>query len=217
MEKPQKLAQEILRKYKLSKPSLDDALFIIQEQGYEIIDFDPSSNNDLFQELSLDKDITRQGAFLYRNNKVKLLFIRETLDEREKLYAVAHEIGHILCNHVQDETSVNEEYEANEFAHYFLHPSKNQQAIAAVSRRKWISIGTIIFIICLSLIGIWSWNSFIESKYSNYYVTSSGTKYHRKSCSLIKDKENLRRLTKEDVQSGAYEACGVCLGGELVP
>ena len=87
MEKPQKFAQEILRKYKLSKPTLDDALFILQEQGYEIIDFDPGGNNELFNELSLDKGVTKQGAFLYTNNRVKLFFIRETLDEDEKLYA----------------------------------------------------------------------------------------------------------------------------------
>lgn len=217
MEKPQKFAQEILRKYKLSKPTLDDALFILQEQGYEIIDFDPGGNNELFNELSLDKGVTKQGAFLYTNNRVKLFFIRETLDEDEKLYATAHELGHILCKHDQAEPSVREEYEANEFAHYFLHPSKNQRAITAVSRRKWISIGIILSVILLSLAGLWGWNNYIDGKYSNYYVTSTGTKYHRKNCSLIKDKGNLRRLTKEDVQSGAYEACGVCLGGELLP
>ena len=43
-----------------------------------------------------------------------------------KLYALAHELGHIFCNHFstnsQSVSSVKEEREANEFAHYMLHP-----------------------------------------------------------------------------------------------
>ena len=43
-----------------------------------------------------------------------------------------------------------------------------------------------------------------------YYVTMHGEKYHLENCVTIQEHET-RRLTKEDVESGKYEPCSVCL------
>ena len=58
----------------------------------------------------------------------------------EKLYALAHELGHIFCNHFsknsQSVSSVKEEREANEFAHYLLEPSCGVKVNVLLSKYK---------------------------------------------------------------------------------
>lgn len=50
-----------------------------------------------------------------------------------------------------------------------------------------------------------------QSYYGDYYITSSGNKYHEKECIFVKDKTNVQRLTKEQFDSGEYDPCQMCL------
>ncbi len=50
-----------------------------------------------------------------------------------------------------------------------------------------------------------------NSYYGEYYVTSTGSKYHEKDCIFVKDKTNVRLLTKEEFENGDYEPCETCL------
>ena len=83
-------------------------VFLVGENGYEIIDFEPGSPSaeKLFQELSLNEAVCSQDAFLYTNRNVKLLFLKDSLDADEKKFAAAHELGHIVCGHSQTSPSV---------------------------------------------------------------------------------------------------------------
>ena len=56
MANSQRLANELLIRCKLKQPTLEDIVFLVGENGYEIIDFDPNSSSaeTLFHELSLD-------------------------------------------------------------------------------------------------------------------------------------------------------------------
>ena len=94
--KARQMAHHILLKYGLSAPTLDDIVSIISQQGFDIIDYDPSSASvqELTQTLSLNSQILAQNAFLYTNHDVKLLFIRDSLDAEETRIASAHELGH---------------------------------------------------------------------------------------------------------------------------
>ena len=63
---------------------------------------------------------------LYQYGAISLVFLSENISTTEKLYVLAHEVGHIFCGHLKDGTmrcSVEEEYEANEFAHMLCPPS----------------------------------------------------------------------------------------------
>ncbi len=139
MANPQHLAYELLIRCRLKQPTLEDIVFLVGENGYEIIDFEPGSPSadKLFQELSLDEAVCAQDAFLYTNRNVKLLFLKDSLDADEKRFAAAHELGHIVCGHIQTKPSVKEEYEANEFVHYFLNPSPRIQLRNMLMRHKW--------------------------------------------------------------------------------
>ncbi len=213
MIKPRRLANELLTRHRLKQPTLEDVVFLVEDYGYELIDFDPDSSDaeKLFQELSLDKTVYLQDAFLYTNHDVKLLFLKDSLDADEKRLAATHELGHIVCGHATTNPSVAEEYEANEFVHYFLNPPQRTIFWNVLMRHKWRSVA-IFMALAIAIAGsIVAINSALDHKYSRYYVTTSGKKYHKQDCSQINGKTNIRKLTIEELSSGKYEPCGTCL------
>ncbi len=218
MANPRHLANELLTRCKLKCPTLEDIVFLVGENGYEIIDFEPGSPSaeNLFKELSLSEAVCSQDAFLYTNHDVKLLFLKDSLDADEKRVAAAHELGHIVCGHSQTKPSVKEEYEANEFVHYFLNPPRRLRFRNMTARRKWRTALILLVIAAVVTGGIIAYNSVIDQKYTKYYVTSSGAKYHLRNCSQINRKTNIRRLSREELAAGSYEPCETCLH-DLIP
>lgn len=214
----QHLANELLTRCKLKQPTLEDIVFLVGENGYEIIDFEPGSLSaeSLFRELSLNEAVYSQDAFLYTNHDVKLLFLKDSLDAEEKRVAAAHELGHIVCGHCQTKPSVKEEYEANEFVHYFLNPSFGIRLLNMTARHKWRAVAIFLAIAIAVAGGIIAYNAVIDQKYSQYYATSLGKKYHLRDCTQINGKTNVHRLTKAELESGDYEPCGTCLHN-LIP
>lgn len=213
MTSPQHLANEILTRCRLKQPTLEDIVFLVGEKGYEIIDFEPGSPSaeKLFQELALNEAVCAQDAFLYTNRDVKLLFLKDSLDADEKRFAAAHELGHIACGHTQTNPSVKEEYEANEFVHYFLNPSLGIRLRNMLMLHKWKTVAVFLAIAIMVTGGIIAYHAVIDQKYSPYYATSLGKKYHLRNCTQINGKTNVRRLSKEELASGEYEPCGTCL------
>lgn len=216
-----KAACDLLCKYQMSTPSLDSLVFLVKRLGYEIVEYSKTnrdtSTEALIQELSLQTFADAGKAFIYRNGEIKLLFVCDTLSNEEKQYAIAHELGHVVLGHLREgasfSASMEEEYEANEFAHYLLRPR------IGVKCRVWVRTHRLIFACILVvfvalIIGafIAKRNSLEKTYYGDYYVTESGEKYHEKDCSVIKGKSNLHRLTIDEYESGKYEPCQVCIG-----
>ena len=213
-------AKNLLLEYSISKVTLENLIYIIEDQGFEIIEYSQRDRSDsvwtVLNTLNLTAYAESGKAFAYKCGKSKLLFVCEEMTADEKLYALAHEEGHIifghLCNGACDSNAVEEEYIANEFAHYLLHPPLWLRfATTAKSNKKkamWITIVAIALAIIIPITF-----SLIQSRsyYGEYYVSESGAKYHEKDCMTIKDRSNVRRLTEKDYYSGDYEPCHVCL------
>ena len=214
------VAAQILKKYKLLKPSLEELVFIASENGYDIIDYSKDENLDsiitLADRLSIQSYIETGTAFTYKNNEIKLIFLCESMTNDEKRYALAHELGHIFCNHFrtnsQSVSSVNEEREANEFAHYLLKPSVGVRVNVLLSKyKKLLTIAASILLVAIVVFSIWKY-AVDEKPYSeDYYKTTNGEKYHEKDCIIIKDKNNVKRVTEKDMRTKKYEPCQVCL------
>ena len=213
-------AKNLLLEYGIGKITLDNLVYIIEQQGFEIIEYSQQDRTDsvwtLLQTLNLIPYAESGKAFAYKCGKSKLLFICEEMTADEKLYALAHEEGHIafghLCNGACGGTAVEEEYVANEFAHYLLHPPLFLKFVITVKSNKkkalWIAIIALALAVIIPLtVNIIQSHSY----YGEYYVSESGTKYHEKECMTIKDRSNIRRLTEKDYYSGDYEPCHVCL------
>ena len=213
-------AKNLLLEYGISKVTLENLIYIIEDQGFEIIEYSQRDRSDsvwtVLNTLNLTAYAESGKAFAYKCGKSKLLFVCEEMTADEKLYALAHEEGHIifghLCNGACDGNAVEEEYVANEFAHYLLHPPLLLKFATTVKRNKkkalWVALIALSLAVIIPLMV-----NIIQSRsyYGEYYVTESGTKYHEKDCMTIKDRSNVRRLTEKDYYSGDYEPCHVCL------
>lgn len=155
-------------------------------------------------------------GFTYADSKLRLVFIHEGLSDDEKLLVLAHEEGHIYCGHLSTVPiigrNVIEEHEANEFAHYILHQDKMQRIslYIALHKRTCIAVALCIALIICGIITAAA-VAHERSFYGEYYITSTGNKYHTKNCAYVKGKENISRLTTEQYESGEYTSCGVCI------
>lgn len=191
-----------------------------EKQGYTVVEFNHIFNDapvaELIEALHLSELTARSRGFTYADRSYRIVFVHEDLSEAEKLLVLAHEIGHIYCGHMAVGSvigsDVREEYEANEFAHYLLHESGIRRLVHVAEKHKK---AVIVSLICLALIvaaGITFAVIQREKRYyREYYITETGSKYHKKNCIFVKDKTNVSRLTLEEFESGSYEPCSICL------
>lgn len=210
-----KQADSILKKYRLSDVSLDNILYIISDYGFEVIDFNKNDleNETLLMQLSLTDMADAQPAFTFQNDDVKLVFVSDDLQPDEKIYVLSHELGHIVLGHLEKAIkSTVDEQEANEFTHYLLNPTKRAKLRAFIFNHKrfLIILSSIILLIAIAIPVTMHYTK-PKNDFGEYYITETGTKYHRKDCIFIKNKTNSRKITKEEFESGEYEPCGTCL------
>ena len=213
-------AKLLLLEYGIRKVTLENLIYIIQAQGFEIIEYSQSDKSEAVWQVLASLRLTAYAnsgkAFAYKCGRTKILFVCEEMSANEKMYALAHEEGHIifghLCNGACDGNAVEEEYVANEFAHYLLHPPLLLKFATTVKSNKKKALWVALIALSLAIIIPLTVN-IIQSRsyYGEYYVTESGTKYHEKKCMTIKDRSSVRRLTEKDYYSGDYEPCHVCL------
>lgn len=215
-----KTARRFLKEYKIQKLSFDRMAEIIRSQGYKIIRFGKAYNDEnieiLINGLDLNGYVQAYSAFTYTDDKYRLVFLVDNISDKEALILLAHEEGHIYNGHFGETLIAGkntiDEYEANEFTHYILNPSKINKAERFISSHKAISI----IIASLLLLGIGGGVTTPmvlkqQTYYENYYATPTGTKYHKETCYYIKDKSTKQRVTKEDVETKGLEPCKVCL------
>lgn len=216
---PRKLANKELRNSCISRPTLDNLIYLIESHGFDIIDFDNDEPNEsisaLIDNLNLHKMIISSKAFTYQNGDVKLVFVCDSLTADEKKCAMAHELGHIILNHLKDgcvTPDITEEYQCNEFAHYLLNPSPLIVISQSIRKHKkaFFITAAVVAILILSIVGAQHINK-QNSYYGEYYITQNGEKYHDRKCIFIKNKNNIHRMTEEEYESGEYEPCQICL------
>ena len=208
------------KKYRLNEITEETICSTLEKQGYTTIYFNAILNDgnveQIISNLNLEDTITRHKGFTYSNDKYRLVFINEDLSSEERLMILAHEEGHIFCEHMNCSPiigqDVRQEHEANEFAHYLLYPDNAERIKSALRNRKktLISICACLLFIAIG-VAIFSFVKSEPSYYGSYYVTTSGNKYHEKGCIFVKNKDNIRILTKEELESGEYEPCQICL------
>lgn len=215
-----KTARKFLKEYKLQKLSFERMAEIIRSQGYKIIRYGKAYNEEnievLINGLELNGYVQAYSAFTYTDDKYRLVFLEDSISDKEALILLTHEEGHIYNGHFGETViagkNTTDEYEANEFTHYVLNPTKISKATTFVSTHKLISI--IISVFLVLIIGGSIATPLVlkqQSYYGNYYATPTGTRYHKETCFYVKDKTTKRRVTKEDMETRKLEPCKVCL------
>lgn len=215
-----KKAGKFLKDFRLQTVTLEALRAAIRQQGYTIVEFNAVFNDEnvaaLLEALGLEEHCRRARGFTYADSKRRLVFLHEDLSYEEKLMVLAHEEGHIYCNHFTTAPilgrDVVEEHEANEFAHYLLHRSFGRRAMQFLGRHKRLTVsvaaGVLLVFAAALILGLVQQE---RRYYGKYYITATGNKYHTKDCSFVSHKDNAERLTVEQFESGKYEPCDVCL------
>ena len=203
------------KKYNVRIVNSNTLCDVLSRQGYTIIEFNGIAESpdvaDLIAALHLEDQISHSRCFTYQDDKNRLLFVHEDLNEEERTIALAHEEGHIWCGHMARKNvfgeDVVQEHEANEFSHYLL---KDRQG----KRKKKIAAAIIVsFAVLFGMgIGIYTKTEHEKKVYTDdLYRTESGTKYHIRDCIYIKHRPDVFRLKKKELESGEYEPCEVCM------
>lgn len=205
------------KKYNLFKPTLEDMKRIITSQGYTIVEFNAIFNDTdvaaIIENLKLDDLISQSKGFTYADAKYRLVFVHEDLSDDEKLSVLTHEEGHIFCGHIEENSyfgrDVQQEVEANEFSFRLLNPGGSDKFANFLNKNKvWLIAVTIAVII--GIVGVVYLTSRPEPR-EEFYVTQTGSKYHRKDCIYVKNKTNIRPITDEQLAAGEYSPCSVCM------
>ena len=208
-------AAEFKRKYSLKTINSADLWEALTAQGYTLVEFNSIENKEnvasLIGALQLEDQIARSKCFTYQNDKYRIVFIHEDLNDEERTIVLAHEEGHIWNGHMSANnvlgTDVIQEYEANEFAHHLLKDKTGKK-----KRAKVISVLCAVLIMASIGVGLFVNKQHEKAVYTdNLYVTDTGSKYHVRDCMYIRDKTDVHRLSIEDFESGQYEPCSACM------
>ncbi len=215
----QKKVKQFKKKFGLIECDLAGLMKATRDQGYTLVEFNHVSNEKavrvLIESLGLEEYILRSKGFTYADKDYRIVFIHEDLNQEERTKVLAHENGHIFLGHFSNTQiigkDVEEEYEANEFLHYLL----NETAVTKISnhckRHKKLYIALLsVLLLIISAFAIMGF-IFRKDTFGEYYITSTGNKYHKSNCIFVKNKDNAKLMTKEQYSSDEYEPCGMCL------
>ena len=227
-----KIAKKFQRKAG-GMPTFETAEKYINKQGYSIIIFD--ADNEEIKLHNLTEIAKNKDSFVYET-ELKLIFIRQALDENKKLRLLLHEIGHILLEHLNNKvlTAEEKEREAETFVQYLLVPIIIQKQYSLVT----------ILVLCAALLCSVVYNFKLHTIYKDlsqsavpafsqlpesdtrtvesealqeetvqyFYVTRTGKRYHTEHCMYAKNAIQV----SEDYATSYYLPCGYCNPQQLI-
>lgn len=188
-------------------PDLEKAL---QAQGFSLVEYSRVSNGrevtTLLTSLRLFDYAARQSAFTYQDSHLRIVFMQENLSQQEQMILLSHELGHILCRHLEQSpatgpgSSVLQEQEANEFASILLRYNRRRKPRRIA---LWGGIGLaavaalVVLVLCL-LPG---------RADQTVYLTESGRCFHKRDCQYVIGKDNITAVTERQAEDSGYDAC----------
>ncbi len=222
-------AHKILLKNKLySLNDYKDLQRIIELNQFTIIEYKKYSNSEyvlkLINKLGLEKEVEYNDSFLYVKNNLKFVFVNSDISDEDKASLLRHELGHIydpdLKNNEMGYSKIKKEEFANEFSFFIKNPGIGFKLKLLIIKNWKILLSTIalissvlvlsVMIKTLTIQPIKSVTNDIYTFDNTYYVTSSGRKYHRKHCIIIKYKSNLTEIELNDAANKGYTPCLIC-------
>lgn len=218
-----KLTKNFIKKHKLIFIDYSVLKNTAINMGYTVIEFNSIFNEKdvetVIQNLDLCENALKSRGFTYVSTEYRLIFINEDLNDEEKLLVLSHELGHIVCEHFSAApiigNDVKEEYEANEFSHYLLKQDVFRKIKNSMLVHRKVCVVVLIAVFLIS--GAFCSYVMLQNKNiykDNFYITSTGTRYHKKGCVFVKNKTNIKKLTIQDFEKGIYSPCDMCLPDE---
>lgn len=204
---------------------------IIEFNQFTIIEYRKHTNSEpvseLIKRLGVENEIKQNDSFLYINNNLKFLFINTDVSDEDKCALLRHELGHIcdpdFKNSAIHYSKIKKEEFANEFSCYIKNSGVCFIAYIFIMKKWKLLVSLMALIICILGFSFINNNPIIPptkpvigdastsvTSDGIYYVTSSGKKYHRKNCIIIKYKNNLTKIQLNDAVTDGYKPCLIC-------
>lgn len=207
---------------------------IIESCGWEIYTYKEAV--DIIENYNLQTISDNNDSFATRIGGRTIIFYNDGISQLDFPYILAHEIGHIILNHLDNTDDIYaKERDCNDFA---------EELLGYNPRFKFTCINIvvavlIILVACVSItysfskyqkehtyvyedsIDIKSTNSTQINTSTNksdvdsaliVFVTEYGTKYHRSGCRYIEGKDNLTEFSIDDAENAGYSPCKICIG-----
>ena len=208
-----------------------DLQHIIESNQFIIIEYKKHTNSEpvteLIQSLGIENEIEKNDSFIYIKNNLKFVFLYADASDEDKCALLRHELGHIsdpnFINSGASYSEIKKEEFANEFSFYIKNPGIGFKLKLFIMKKWKLLVGIIALILFLSVlfVTIRSYSiqptkpvvsdvSAPEMADIAYYVTSSGKKYHRKRCIIVKYKNNLTEMTLHEAINAGYKPCLIC-------
>lgn len=218
-----------VKKYNLTRKNLTYEYLkqIFARLGYDIVFFKKENNSNdvqiLIDAYELQDCISSYQSFIFSDDNIKLLFLREHMAEDELMHYMLHELGHIWLEHNPNTYNCeHQEMTADEFA--------VEVKILLRQRKRLIKI-LVVCSICFWILSSYFCfetlkqipnssaivtqppdfvSSYAAESNRNMYVTKSGTKYHLPNCQYVKYKTNIIEISEQEAVKLGYEPCKVC-------
>ena len=190
----------------LSKETLTGYL---EELGWKVVFFQEEKIPDLISTFKLKESDLTNLSFIYREQDIKVVFVRSDRSDADILFLLLHEIGHILLGHNLGCLSDEDEDSATIFANQCI---KNPGARISIHIKKRhllyiiIPVVLVIFLLVGGAAGLFSGKSD-----QIVYMTANGEKYHKKDCIYIQDRPIISSTIPEAEEFGR-SPCAICFG-----
>lgn len=231
-----KETSKFIRKYGLTQKNLSSRILkqIFVDSGFRIILFNKFRNEPKIQKLinayEANEQILTRKTFILVDNENKLLFIRQHIGEEELIHYLLHELGHVWLKHTYSLYDDDiQEREADEFAVHvkiLLRQQKNLRNISIVCSMLILAVlihvsqalppstpamnTTVTPIINTTLTPTISAPPSVDTEFEAVYITTSGKKYHKPDCRYVKNKTNIKEISKSEAIRLEYEPCKIC-------
>lgn len=209
MRNTKKAAKQFKRAYKIKGvPSVCELREKIKQLGFEPCAY--SKSEHMLRETKTYCISQEKPAFTYAKGHKKYVFYDDLLNELDTKRVLAHEIGHLYCNHMNCvrtclDTDVNKEWEANIFAVQLLTPPRRRLYLA--NALAVLALSAACFFGGAALFGGNTGESGDADAY--FYVTPTGNSYHSENCAYGGKYENSFRIRCLDAQKH-YLPCELC-------
>lgn len=214
MTTAQREARTFLAQFHHRPFSISDLKKALQAQGFSLVEYSRTSNckevTTLLTALRLFDYAASQSAFTYQDTNLRIVFILENLSQQEQMVLLSHELGHILCHHLDHApitgpgTGVLQEQEANEFSADLMR--YNQRC-----KPRRIALGVGATLAALALVCALLFASSADTS-GTVYLTPSGRCYHKADCMFVEGKDNITALSPQQAEAAGYEPCSWCIG-----
>lgn len=215
MNTAQREARTFLAQFHHRPFTVSDLEKALQAQGFSLVEYSRSSNckevTTLLTALQLFDYAARQSAFTYQDPNLRIVFMQENLSEEEQMILLTHELGHILCGHLDQMrvtgpgAGVLQEQEANDFSARLMRYNRHR-------RRRRITLWGAAVLAVAALAGVLLLTIPGGGADETVYLTQFGECYHRADCKFVVGKDSLTAVTVQQAEEGGYTPCTWCFG-----